>query len=138
MVFSVSIVTAFLFSRSLSQDYIQNGKSIAALFAEKSALPVLGGSEEVIQQAIEVILPFPGVERLAIYDLQHNLLAQSEGDRAWLKTLSFDALSLTEPVLEHDGRDVWQFLSPVYADLGEPNLEDAEASHNSHSATDGK
>ncbi len=127
MVLSVSIGTSILINKSLTNSFYQNGMHIAAVLAEQSALPVLLGSPEGARQALEVVLAFPSVTQVAIYEANNSLLAQSGEIFAW-KTQILDRKGSNElAFLEHDSRKYWQFLSPVYSDSAEPELEDLEA-----------
>jgi len=131
MVLSVSIGTSIIINKSLTNNFIQNGKNITGVLAKQSSLPVLLGSPAFAKQAIEVVHSFPSVTQVAIYELEGVLLAESGDAIPWVEVLPQESLQQTDEssvsVLEYDGQDYWQFSSPVKSDSAEPELEDLEA-----------
>ena len=131
MVLSVSIGTSIIINKSLTNNFIQNGKNITGVLAKQSSLPVLLGSPAFAKQAIEVVYSFPSVTQVAIYELEDVLLAESGNFIPWVETLSSElqkqANDNSVAVLEYDGQDYWQFSSVVQSDSAEPELEDLEA-----------
>jgi signal transduction histidine kinase/ActR/RegA family two-component response regulator len=137
MVLSVSIGTSIIINKSLTNNFIQNGKNITGVLAKQSSLPVLLGSPAFARQAIAVVHAFPSVTQVAIYELENILLAESGDAIPWVEVLS-EQIQLQEgegavPVLEYDGKDYWQFSSPVKSDNAEPELEDLEATRKQES-----
>ncbi|MGB2272015.1 MAG: response regulator [Pseudomonadales bacterium] len=137
MVLSVSIGTSIIINKSLTNNFIQNGKNITGVLAKQSSLPVLLGSPAFAKQAIEVVHSFPSVTQIAIYELEDVLLAESGDDIPWVnvtaKELQRQSKNINSSneasvaVLEYDGENYWQFSSPVQSDSAEPELEDLEA-----------
>ena len=131
MVLSVSIGTSIIINKSLTNNFIQNGKNITGVLAKQSSLPVLLGSPAFAKQAIEVVHSFPSVTQVAIYELEGVLLAESGDAIPWVEVLPQESPQQTDEssvsVLEYDGQDYWQFSSPVKSDSAEPELEDLEA-----------
>jgi len=137
MVLSVSIGTSIIINKSLTNNFIQNGKNITGVLAKQSSLPVLLGSPAFARQAIDVVHAFPSVTQVAIYELENVLLAESGDAIPWVEVLSKKLQLQTGEsavsVLEYDGKDYWQFSSPVQSDNAEPELEDLEATRKQES-----
>ena len=108
MVLSVSIGTSIIINKSLTNNFIQNGKNITGVLAKQSSLPVLLGSPAFARQAIDVVHAFPSVTQVAIYELENVLLAESGDAIPWVEVLSKKLQLQTGEsavsVLEYDGK----------------------------------
>jgi signal transduction histidine kinase len=127
MVASVSAVTSLIINYSMTSDFIRNGRNVAAVLAEQAAIPVLVGSPVGARQAIEIIEPFASISQVAIYEIDGNALAEIGNDVDWSDANREWMFALDAATLELDSAGHWQFISPVFADNAEPELEDQEA-----------
>ena len=126
MVVSVSLGTYYFVDRSLKNEFIENGEHIAALLAEQVDLAVLIGTPAGAREDSAVVLSFPGVQQLAIYEGEDKLLAQSGTDHPWVIPDELPTANADNVVLEHDGEDAWQFMSPVFSNDEASELGDIE------------
>lgn len=127
MVASVSLVTSYIISQSLTNDFVRNGKNIAVVLAEQASIPVLVGSPEGARQAINIVKSFASVSYVAIYENDGNLLAEIGGESNWIGVNANWKFDIRKTLKETDTKDYWQFISPVFSDSAEPELEDQEA-----------
>lgn len=135
MVISVSVATSIIINQSLTNDFIRSGKNVAVVLAEQAAISVLVGSPAGAAQAIDITRSFPSISQVAIYELDGSLLAQSGHEVDWSKANQTWMFQLDSAMLEVDGKNHWQFISPVFADSAEPELEDQEASRSQKKVT---
>lgn len=112
----------------LKQVFLQDGENIATVLAERSKIGVLVGSPANAMQAVDFIEVFPDVRVAEVFEISGDLLARHKLQDVELVLPSEISLRKENAYLEFEDDSYGVFVSPVIADLAEPELEDVDAS----------
>ncbi|NNL57537.1 MAG: response regulator [Pseudomonadales bacterium] len=124
---AAAIGSSLLISSALSNDYLRSGKNIASVLARQARVYVLMGNTHGVQQSIDVVRLFPGIEKVAVYEADDRLLAHFGNMDDWTQLANTKHKNIKAARLELETDRFWQFVAPVFADSAEPALEDLEA-----------
>jgi len=109
-----SLVTAYLQSKSVGEQLIQEGMQITDNFASQSVLALLFSSSENAEDSIKATLAFPNVRHVAIYNIEGKSLVNRGSDVDWNPTVSDLANLATDgPVLVAESSAFLHFVSLV-------------------------
>ncbi len=112
-VISTAVISTFVISqftsRAVSKNLLEEGVKITETFASQSVLGLLVSNVENVEDSVNTILNFPGVESVGIYDINKKPLVERGSEI----TAGSDLWSL-EAKLVKETDLAWYFVSPVY------------------------
>ncbi len=113
-----SLLTAWMESRKLREELIQQGRQVTATFAEQAVLAALFAAPENAEDAARATLAFPGVRHVALYDRRGQPILQEGAPPAWTPQPG-PALAGAGPRVAREGPGAVHFVAPVRSRLPE-------------------
>ncbi len=103
-------------SKAMGETLLEQGRQVTTSFARQSILLLLYGDETSIADTSDVLLGFPGVIHLSIFDKDGRQLWEKGEPLAKLPTIEKTS-SPFEPVLSQESDKAWTFVAAVYEDV---------------------
>src|SRR3569832_783746 len=109
-----SVVTAYLQSKSVREQLIQEGAQIADNFAAQSVLALLFAASENATDSVKATLAFPNVRHVAIYTSDGRFLINEGSEIDWVpSTETARGLSHEHSQLISESSSFLHFIAPV-------------------------
>ena len=112
-VISTAVISTFVISQftssAVSKNLLEEGLKITETFASQSVLGLLVSNVENVEDSVNTILNFPGVEGVGIYDVAKKPLVERGNE---FETIASEWSVETKLIKETN--TAWHFVSPVY------------------------
>ncbi len=110
-----ALATGWLSSKTVGETMTEQGHQITAGFARQSILALLYRDEQSLDEAAGIILGFPGVRHLAVFDSHGDLLFQrgASSDEP-LPPVPLVPMAPFDSRLVAEDDHCWRFVAPVY------------------------
>ncbi len=108
-----ALTTGWLSSKTIGHTLTEQGLQMTTNFARQSVLSLLYEDEESIRDAAAVVLSFPGVQHLAVYNMSGTVI-YSHGAVAHPQPVDTGHLAPFKARLVKESDDAWCFVAAVY------------------------
>ncbi len=116
MAVASSLATSWFASGKVQHTLLEQGRQVTESFARQSVLALLYGSGDNARDAAATTLAFPGVRRVAVYDLDGKPLLDVGKGSGWAPPAR--GLWPAHAALVRETGGDWGFAAPVYAGGG--------------------